>query len=109
MSNQTEENATQEESPSGILLWTLLPWLLDALSSLRGEIEALREELKPKSDSDALLTREEAAERLGISTRTLDDLEASGRLQAVRIGRRVLYHPETLDSFIRTQSREDRT
>lgn len=109
MSNQTEENATPEKPSSWLLLWTLIPWLLEALSNLRGEIETLREELKPKSDSDALLTREEAANRLAISTRTLDDLEASGRLQAVRIGRRVLYHPETLDSFIRAQSREDRT
>ena len=62
--------------------------------------------LTPAQDSDTLLTREEAAERLRISVRTLDDLEASGRLQAIRIGRRVLYHPETLDAFIRQQSRE---
>jgi len=75
------------------------------LSGLRREVNALREELQTlrgTDSDDALLTREEAAERLRISTRTLDDLEASGRLQAVRIGRRVLYHPATLDAYVRS-------
>ncbi len=85
---------------------TLSDEIRSLLRGLREEVHALREEVSSlsgsKAESDALLTREEAADRLRISTRTLDDLEASGRLQAVRIGRRVLYHPDTLDAYIRS-------
>ena len=71
------------------------------LKDLRAEIT----QLASSASTGALLTREEAADQLRVSVRTLDDLEASGRLRAVRIGRRVLYHPDTLDAFIRQQSR----
>jgi hypothetical protein len=33
--------------------------------------------------------------------RKLDALEEAGDIQAVRIGRSVRYHPETLDRFVR--------
>lgn len=90
------------------------PLLIDEIRSLlhglRQEVQAIRKDIdsiRGENDSgDALLTRDEAADRLRISTRTLDDIEASGRLQAVRIGRRVLYHPATLDAFIRRQAGE---
>lgn len=89
---------------------TLSDEIRSLLRGLREEVHALREEVSSlrgsTAESDALLTREEAADRLRISTRTLDDLEASGRLQAVRIRRRVLYHPAALAAFIRQQSRE---
>jgi excisionase family DNA binding protein len=78
------------------------------LRSLQEDVHSILAKLNQLdgTDPDALLTRHEAADRLRVSTRTLDDLEASGRLQAIRIGRRVLYHPATLDAFIRQQSRE---
>jgi len=78
------------------------------LRSLQKDVHSILSKLDQLdgTDPDALLTRQEAADRLRVSTRTLDDLEASGRLQAIRIGRRVLYHPATLDAFIRQQSRE---
>jgi len=85
--------------------------LQDALNRLQDGVQAVLdkvEQLDASTDSNALLTRQEAANRLRISTRTLDDLEASGRLRAIRIGRRVLYHPDTLDAFIRQRSREGR-
>jgi len=82
---------------------SLLRGLRSDVQSLRAEIDSLR---GTNDTEDSLLTREEAAERLRISTRTLDDLEASGRLQAVRIGRRVLYHPATLDAYIRSNTGE---
>lgn len=91
------------ESPPRL---TLSDEIRGLLRGLREEVHALREEVSSlrgsKAEADALLTRDEAADRLRISTRTLDDLEASGRLQAVRIGRRVLYHPDTLDTYIRS-------
>jgi len=88
---------------------SLLDEVRALLHGLREEIQHIREEvhtLRTPSETDRLLTRDEAAERLRISTRTLDDLEASGRLQAIRIGRRVLYHPDTLDAYIRSNTGE---
>jgi len=78
------------------------------LRRLCATVQSIQEQLDELGSSDGeemLLTREEAADRLRVSTRTLDDLEASGRLQATRIGRRVLYHADALDAFIRKQSR----
>lgn len=85
------------------------PILVRHLTRIQQEIQRLAsnfEESDSPGSSEILLTREEAAKRLRISVRTLDDLEAGGRLRAVRIGRRVLYHPDNLDAFIRQQSRE---
>lgn len=98
----SDESRNPERSPEA---------LGQLLHDLREDVQVVLEKvtkLSASDDSDVLLTRQEAADRLRVSTRTLDDLEASGRLQAVRIGRRVLYHPETLDAFIRQQSREGR-
>jgi excisionase family DNA binding protein len=75
--------------------------LLGKLNSVEEKVEQLDE----ADTSGTLLTREEAAGRIRISVRKLDDLEASGRLQAIRIGRRVLYHPKTIEAFIRTQAK----
>lgn len=76
--------------------------LLGKLKSVEEKIEKLDGE---EDTSHQLLTREEAADRIRVSVRKLDDLEASGRLQAIRIGRRVLYHPKTIEAFIRTQAK----
>ena len=70
--------------------------LLEAVSAIHERLDTLAED-----DASPLLTREEAAERLRISTRTLDTMEAAGEIQAVRIRGRVLYHPETLEAYIR--------
>lgn len=48
-----------------------------------------------------LVTRDEAARVLRISVRNLDTLTAEGKLQATRIGRRVLYRREELSRFAR--------
>ena len=100
-------NVSKPEPPSnlhGASEPSLSDEIRGLLDGLRKEVHALREELETlrEPDDGKLLTREEAADRLRISTRTLDDLEASGRLQAVRIGRRVLYHPDMLDAYIRS-------
>ena len=78
---------------------------LRRLSTTVQSIMERLDDLSSPDEEEILLTREEAADRLRVSTRTLDDLEASGRLQATRIGRRVLYHAEALDAFVRKQSR----
>ena len=51
------------------------------------------------------LDRPAAAKYLGVSTRTLDELLASGRLPVIRIGRRVLLDIRDLDSFMAAHRR----
>lgn len=47
-----------------------------------------------------LLTETQASARLQVCGRTLRKERQAGRLVYVRIGRKVLYHPDDLDSFI---------
>jgi excisionase family DNA binding protein len=82
----------------------LVDGLREEVESLREEVTALRRRESPDGP-DTLLTREEAADRLRISTRTLDDLADAGEIQPVRIRGRVLYHPDTLQAYIRERSR----
>lgn len=91
--------------------------LHSSIDEIRGVIRELRDEVrtyrkdvqKHRSDENkSLLTRQEAADRLRISTRTLDDREAAGEVQAIRIGGRVLYHRDALDAYIRRCGREGR-
>jgi excisionase family DNA binding protein len=84
-------------------LLELVDGLTEELRDLQDEVTALRRKEAPEGP-DALLTREEAADRLGISTRTLGDMADSGELQPVRIRGRVLYDPETLDAYIRRRA-----
>lgn len=80
----------------------------DILKEMRDELRELREEVAELrasgSDSGQLLTREEAADRLRISTRTLDDMRDMGEIKATKIRGRVLYHPDTIDAYIRRQT-----
>jgi excisionase family DNA binding protein len=102
-------NADAPRNTDGAAGASLMDEVRALLHGLREEVQHIREEvqsIRTRPETDRLLTRDEAADRLRISTRTLDDLEASGRLQAVRIGRRVLYHPDTLDAYIRSQAGE---
>jgi excisionase family DNA binding protein len=47
-----------------------------------------------------LLSREQAAKRLGISARNLSYLRDAGKLPFIQIGRRILFSPLDLDQFI---------
>jgi len=85
----------------------LVEGLREEVQALRDEVTALRRKEAPDGP-DALLPREEAAERLGVSVRTLDDMEEAGEIQAVRIRGRVLYAPETLQAYIRRRAGEGR-
>ncbi len=53
-----------------------------------------------------LLTRQESAERLNQSVRTVDKLIESGELPAVRIGRSIRIRPSAIEYFI--EARESR-
>lgn len=89
-------------------LRALVDGLREEVQALSEEVQALRRREAPHGP-DSLLSREEAADRLGVSTRTLDDIEEAGEIQAVRIRGRVLYSPETLDAFIRARAGEGRS
>ena len=67
---------------------------------------SLLEELTDRAETPRLLTREDAADRLSVSVRKLDALEEAGKIQAIRIGRCVRYHPEVVDRFIRRRAEE---
>lgn len=95
-------NRDDSDNPEGSLqneFRELVEGLREDVQTLRDEVTALRRKEAPDGP-DALLPREEAAETLGISVRTLDDLAEAGEIQPVRIRGRVLYAPETLEAYI---------
>lgn len=97
-----ETNSFAENNPSD---------LEALLESIQVAVQAIQEQIKRSGSSeepDPLLTRDEAAERLSISTRKLDDMADRGEIQPVRIGGRVLYAPDTLEAFIRRKAGEGR-
>jgi excisionase family DNA binding protein len=88
--------------------------LREEVRALRKGVQALRDELtalnERKQDVDMLkatLSPDEVAEKhLGISRRTLDDLEAEGKITAVQVGGQVRYEPQEVADFIRRNRRE---
>lgn len=93
------------EPDCGTEIRELLAVLQKEVQDLRQMIESLQEQGTADS-RDALLTRQEAADRLGISTRLLDDLADEGEITPVRIRGRVLYEPGVIDDYIRSQAGE---
>ena len=79
--------------------------VLDIFERRLDTMISLLRELADGSDTVRLLTRKQAAARLGISVRKLDALEEAGDLRAIRIGRSVRYHPDTLERFIRRRAK----
>ncbi|HXY44784.1 MAG TPA: helix-turn-helix domain-containing protein [Acidimicrobiales bacterium] len=82
------------------------PWTIDAI-----EVEVLGVEAVPIGATDPvtgealLLTVAEAAKRLGISQSTLRQLIASGEMEHVRVGRRILLSRTGLQRFIEANTR----
>ena len=82
-------------------------WLSSRLRAVEDKLDQVCTLLQSTDSSQSrLLTREQAAERLSISTRTLDTLESDGEIRAIRIRGRVLYDPDALDAFIRACARK---
>lgn len=105
--NDRKNSALQAERNVSDEIRELIDGLRSEVKSLREEVMALRRRKAPEGP-DALLTRKEAAERLSISTRTLDDMADAGEIQPVGIRGRVLYAPETLQAYVRRQARGGR-
>lgn len=59
----------------------------------------------PEGAPKRLLSIDEAAQRLGVCRKTVENLIARKELKAVRIGRRVLIREEDLEDFIRKRLR----
>jgi excisionase family DNA binding protein len=77
------------------------------LDTVRHQLDtmiSLLEAMTDGADVVRLLSRKQAAARLGISVRKLDALEEAGDFQAIRIGRSVRYHPDTLQRFVRRRA-----
>ena len=61
---------------------------------------------RPPAAIDALLTEEEVADILNVSTRALQDWRLKGKeLPHIRIGRLVRYSPAAVRAFIESQTR----
>ena len=89
-------------------LWVEVKAIRKEVAKVRQEIRSAIGDIRGLDDpAPKLLSRDEAAERLSISTRTLDDREAAGEIRSVRIGGRVLYAPATIDAFIRRCMRRE--
>jgi excisionase family DNA binding protein len=80
--------------------------LREEVQHLRREVTALNEREEPDV-LEASLSPDEVAERLGISRRTLDDLEAEGKITAVQVKGQVRYEPQEVADFIRRNRRGD--
>ena len=103
-SSRTWTSRSRPSPPSGDD--NLFRELRDLVDGLRDEVQALRDDLSD-ADTEPLLTRKQAARRLSISTRLLDDLEDEGEIRSVRIRGRVLYERSEIESYIRAQAGED--
>lgn len=98
----------------------LHPLLRSLRADLRREVrEAVREEIggrAPASNASGnargdgharLLTKEDVAERLRCSERTVDTLAAEGSLRKIKIKRLVRFSPEAVEAYIRRQANDN--
>ena len=84
--------------------------LRPAIADLKEEIAALREEvrrLRGRTDSDALLTKGEAAELLGVSPRTVDTLIAEGTIASIKVRQCRRIPRGALEAYIERKVRQD--
>lgn len=87
------------------------PWaraLVREVKELREEVQALRQaDTGGEANTDPLtLSMNDAADRLGISRRTLDTLCAAGEVTSIKVGRRRLVPVGALDAYIRRKADE---
>jgi excisionase family DNA binding protein len=85
----------------------LVPDILDALEKLVDErVEARLADLDAEATGAPWLSIREAAERAGVSERSLERAIASGRLRSSTVGRRRLVHRDDLDAYVRAAGEE---
>lgn len=80
---------------------------VDVLDDLREQVGALQEEvraLRSEEDPERLLTKEEAAELLSVSERTVDTMIHSGEITSLKIGRARRIPRRALMSYIRAKT-----
>ena len=97
-------NGSPHEGDLRSQLRDLCEGLEEEVKRLRQQVAALNNRDDPEA-LDASLSPAEVADRLGISRRTLDDLEAKGEIQAIQVGGQVRYEPRELADFIRRNRR----
>jgi excisionase family DNA binding protein len=79
------------------------------VSDLRKEVVRLRQEvraLRSEEDPERLLTKEEAADLLGVSERTVDTLIHSGEIASLKVRRARRIPHRALRDYIRRCSRD---
>ncbi len=84
----------------------LLAAEVGALREMLERVEAKVDGLHDKPDPDRLLTKEEVAERLQVSPRTVDTLAAAGDIPRIKIRGCVRFHPGAVVAYIDRQARE---
>lgn len=99
-------NSSPRNSPLSTEIGEVMADLREEVTALRNEVQALRRKEAPKGLA-ALLPREEAAEGLRVSIRTLDDMADAGEIQPVRIRGRVLCAPDTRDAYLQARAGGD--
>lgn len=84
----------------------LLRELRALVDGLREEVAALREQVSDlRKKPSARLSPDETADRLGISRRTLDKLEARGEIATVEVGGQLRYEAREIADYIRRNRR----
>jgi excisionase family DNA binding protein len=73
----------------------------DLLQKLEEIDEKLSRLSSPPVESSALLTRQDLADRLRCSIRTVDTLVARGEIQALRIRGCIRFSPDAIDAYLR--------
>jgi len=64
--------------------------------------ELISKEVQPHNVNGHLLNIDEAAERLNISAHTVRALVRQRKITLVRLGTRILFRPEDLEDFIKS-------
>jgi len=83
--------------------------LLAQLAELMVENQPIEVPLPRRTTEHALLTVEEAADRLRIGRTRMFALVKSGEIESVQIGRSRRIHPDAIDAYARRLQNEPRT
>jgi len=89
----------------GAFLFILL-WVISfTVRLVRRENEAL---LRKHHEMECLMSIDDVAEVLGVSRRTMEDIVACGDLDPIWIKGQRRFHPDTVDAYLRRQSKDNK-